>query len=202
MMRITHMLVLAAFMGGGVAACGGSSEPEVAAEPAPDTAAMRRAREDSIRAADEARRRAEEDAARRRAEEEARAREAAMGQLRNDLAMVIQFDYDAATVRPGDEAVLDRKAAIMQANPNLTLQVSGHADERGADEYNLALGNRRALAAKRYLVNKGIEDGRIETISYGEERGSCSDATEACYQQNRRAEFTVTAGGDNLQAPQ
>jgi peptidoglycan-associated lipoprotein len=188
-------------MGGGVAACGGSSEPEVAAEPAPDTAAMRRAREDSIRAADEARRRAEEDAARRRAEEEARAREAAMMQLRNDLANVIQFDYDAATVRPGDEAVLDRKAAIMQANPNMTLQISGHADERGADEYNLALGNRRALAAKRYLVNKGIEDGRIETVSRGEESPTCSETTESCYQQNRRAEFSVTAGGDNLQAP-
>lgn len=200
-MRITHMLVIAALMGG-VAACGGSSEPEVAAEPAPDTAAMRQAREDSIRAADEARRRAEEEAARRRAEEEARAREAAMGQLRNDLAAVILFDYDASNVRPGDEAVLDRKAAIMQANPNLTLQIAGHADERGADEYNLALGNRRALAAKRYLVNKGIEDGRIETISYGEERGTCSEATEECWQQNRRDEFTVTAGGDNLQAPQ
>ncbi|MDQ2669955.1 MAG: OmpA family protein, partial [Gemmatimonadota bacterium] len=169
--------------------------------PAPDTAAMRRAREDSIRAAEEARRRAEEDAARRRAEEEARAREAAMAQLRNDLAAVVLFDYDAATIRPGDEAVLDRKAAIMQANPNLTLQISGHADERGADEYNLALGNRRALAAKRYLVNKGIEAGRIETISYGEERGTCSEQTEDCFQRNRRDEFAVTAGGENLQAP-
>lgn len=200
-MRISHMLVLAAVVGGGVAACGGQSEPEVAAEPAPDTAAMRRAREDSIRAAEEARRRAEEDAARRRAEEEARAREAAMMQLRNDLATAIMFDYDASTIRPADEAVLDRKAAIMQANPNLTLQISGHADQRGADEYNLALGNRRALAAKRYLVNKGIEDGRIETISYGEERPTCSAETEDCFQQNRRDEFAVTAGGENLQAP-
>lgn len=124
-----------------------------------------------------------------------------MAQLRNDLAAVILFDYDAATIRPGDEAVLDRKAAIMQANPNLTLQISGHADERGADEYNLALGNRRALAAKRYLVNKGIEAGRIETISYGEERGTCSEQTEDCFQRNRRDEFAVTAGGENLQAP-
>lgn len=201
-MRITPMLVLAAMLGGGVAACGGQSEPEVAAEPAPDTAAMRRAREDSIRAAEDARRRAEEDAARRRAEEEARAREAAMAQLRNDLAAVIMFDYDAAEVRPGDQAILDRKAAIMQANPNLTLQISGHADERGADEYNLALGNRRALAAKRYLVNQGVEDGRIETISYGEERPLCSEATEDCYERNRRDEFSVTAGGEDLQAPQ
>jgi peptidoglycan-associated lipoprotein len=200
-MRITHMLVLAAVMGG-VAACGGQSEPEVAVEPAPDTAAMRRAREDSIRAAEEARRRAEEEAARRRAEEEARAREAAMAQLRNELAAVILFDYDQATIRPSDEAILDRKAEILQANPNLTIQIAGHADERGPDEYNLALGNRRALAAKRYLVNKGIEDGRIETVSYGEERPTCSEATEGCYQQNRRGEFIVTAGGENLQAPQ
>jgi len=90
----------------------------------------------------------------------------------------------------------------MQANPNLKLRVSGHADERGSDEYNLALGNRRAAAAKRYLENKGIDGSRIEVVSYGEERPLNPGTDETAYAQNRRDEFEVTAGGDNIVAPQ
>ena len=201
-MRITHMLVLAAVMGGGVAACGGSSEPEVAAEPAPDTAAMNRAREDSIRAAEEARRRAEEDAARQRAEQERAAAEAAMAELRNELTNQILFDYDQSSISPTAEAILQRKAAILNANPNVRIQIAGHADERGPDEYNLALSNRRALAAQRFLVNQGIAEDRIETIAQGEEQRLCDVDTEDCHMRNRRDEFQVIAGGDSLQAPQ
>ena len=90
----------------------------------------------------------------------------------------------------------------MNANPALTLRISGHADERGSDEYNLALGNRRAAAAKRYLVSRGIADGRITVVSYGEERPLNPASTEAAWAQNRRAEFEATAGGDNLTVPQ
>ena len=119
-----------------------------------------------------------------------------------DLAAMINFDYDQAIVRPPDQATLDRKAAILVANPNVKIRISGHADERGSDEYNLALGNRRAAAAKRYLENKGVDGSRIEVVSYGEERPLNPGHDEAAYAQNRRDEFEVTAGGDNLVAPQ
>lgn len=180
------------------AACGGQPEPEQPAPmPAVDSSAIReRARQDSIDAA----RRAAEEAA-RRAEAERAARAAAEA-LRTDLASMIHFDYNVADIRPQDQAVLDRKASIMQANPAVRMRVSGHADERGSDEYNLALGNRRAASAKRYLVNRGIDAGRIDVISFGEERPLAMGSNETAWAQNRRAEFEVTAGGDNLAAPQ
>jgi len=93
-------------------------------------------------------------------------------------------------------------AAILVANPNVKLRISGHADERGSDEYNLALANRRAAAAKRYLESKGVDGGRMEVVSYGEERPLNPGSDEDAYAQNRRDEFEVTAGGDNLVAPQ
>lgn len=180
------------------AACGGQPEPE---QPAPmptvdSTAIRERARQDSIDAA----RRAAEEAA-RRAEAERAARAAAEA-LRTDLASMIHFDYNVADIRPQDQAVLDRKASIMQANTAVRMRISGHADERGSDEYNLALGNRRAASAKRYLVNRGIDAGRIDVISFGEERPLAMGSNETAWAQNRRAEFEVTAGGDNLAAPQ
>jgi peptidoglycan-associated lipoprotein len=166
--------------------CGGMSAPEEPAPqpaptpapapaPAPTDDSAERARADSIARAAAA------------AEERARA-------VAADLATMINFAYDQAT--------LDRKAAIMAANPNLKIQISGHADERGSDEYNLALGNRRAAAAKRYLENKGIDGSRIDVVSYGEERPLNQGHDEAAYAQNRRDEFQVTAGGDNLVPPQ
>jgi peptidoglycan-associated lipoprotein len=115
---------------------------------------------------------------------------------------MINFDYDQAVIRSNDQGTLDRKAAILAANPNVKLRISGHADERGSDEYNLALGNRRAAAAKRYLENKGVDAGRMDVVSFGEERPLNPGHDEAAYAQNRRDEFEVTAGGDNLVAPQ
>lgn len=181
------------------AACGGNPEPE---QPAPQPEPEVAVNQDSIDAENE-RRRAEEEA-RRRAEEERLKREMEAGRasLVTDLTTPIHFDYDQATVRSNDQAVLDRKAAILQANPSLQIRVSGHADERGSDEYNLALGNRRAAAAKRYLQNQGVEAGRVEVISFGEERPVAEGADEGSYAQNRRDEFEPTGGGDDLRGPQ
>jgi len=182
------------------AACGSTPDPE---QPVPqagvDSAAMR-ARQDSIDA--ENRRRAEEEA--RRAEADRLAREAAAraGQVRTDLTSVINFDYNVADIRMEDRTNLDRKAAILQANPSVRLRISGHADERGSDEYNLALGNRRAAAAKMYLANKGIDASRIDVISFGEERPAAGGSDESAFALNRRDEFEVTSGGDTLVAPQ
>lgn len=199
-MRI-HPLVSLMAVAAIAAACGGSPDPE---QPVPqtgvDSAALARARQDSIDA--ENRRRAEEEA--RRAEADRLAREAAgrAGAVRDELAAMINFDYNVADIRPADQANLDRKAAILQANPSVRIRISGHADERGSDEYNLALGNRRGAAAKRYLTNKGIDAARIDVISYGEERPLATGGDEAAYAQNRRDEFEITAGGDALAAPQ
>ncbi len=181
------------------AACGGAPEPE---QPAPvtsgvDSAAIRaRQRQDSIDA--ENRRRAEEEARRAAAERDTGAAEA----LRNDMNAMIHFDYNVADVRTEDQATLDRKAAIMNANSGLRVRISGHADERGSDEYNLALGNRRAASAKRYLMNRGVDGSRLDVISFGEERPIAMGGTEDAYAQNRRDEFEMTAGGDALVAPQ
>ena len=191
-MRAPSLLMLftaAAF----AAACGGGPPPE---EPAPEPTPVDEPLPEPAPADDSAER--------ERMERERMAREAAeRGRtVAADLAAMINFDYDQAVVRPADQATLDRKAAILVANPNVKLRISGHADERGSDEYNLALANRRAAAAKRYLENKGVDGSRLDVISYGEERPLNPGSDENAYAQNRRDEFEVTAGGDNLTAPQ
>ena len=186
----TLLLVLAT--AGFAAACGGKPKPEQPAPeptPAPAPAPAPAPVDDS-----DARRRAAEEAARKAAE--------VANAVKADLAAMINFDYDQATVRPADQAMLDRKAQILVANPNVKVRISGHADERGSDEYNLALGNRRAGAAKRYLENKGVDGSRLDVISYGEERPLNPGSDETAFAQNRRDEFEVTSGGDNLTAPQ
>jgi peptidoglycan-associated lipoprotein len=121
--------------------------------------------------------------------------------LLGEVATMIHFDFDKSDIRPDDRSVLDRKAAILGTNSGLRVRISGHADERGSDEYNLALGSRRAAAAKSYLVNKGIDASRIETVSYGEERALDPGHDESAWAANRRDEFDVTAGGQNLRNP-
>ena len=190
-MRASSLLMLLASAGFAVA-CGGKPKPEEPvpqAEPAPAPAPAPTGNDA-----------AEKD----RLERERMARDSAerIKTLTADLAAMINFDYDQATIRQNDESTLDRKAAVLAANPNVKITISGHADERGSDEYNLALGNRRAAAAKRYLENKGIDASRMEVVSYGEERPLNAGHDEAAYAQNRRDEFQVTAGGDNLVAPQ
>jgi len=167
------------------------------AAPGPDADSIRRAQ-------DEAARRAAEDAARRRAADSAAAAArmaAAAGTVRATLTAAVHFDYDQSDLRPDDRAILDAKIPILQANPSVRIRVAGHTDERGSDEYNLALGQRRAATVKRYLIDHGIADARIETISYGEERPVAQGSDEAAYAQNRRAEFEITAGGPTLKAP-
>jgi peptidoglycan-associated lipoprotein len=117
------------------------------------------------------------------------------------LKAVVHFDYDKAELRDDSKATLDAKLPILRANPAVTLRIAGNTDDRGSDEYNLALGQRRALAAKQYLVDRGIAASRIETISNGLERKLCQEENESCWSQNRRDEFEITAGGNNLKKP-
>jgi len=199
-------VVLALFSVAALDAC--RSSPPPPPEPAVDTVAIRMAREDSIRRAEQQRqaeeaerlRRAQQDSIdRARAAEEAMRRDSDM--MRNTLMQAINFDFDKSDLRDDARAALDAKIPILLANSNVTLRVAGHADQRGSSEYNLALGQRRAAAAKRYMVERGVAESRIETTSFGEERPLCSDANEACWMQNRRDEFEMTAGGPMLMRP-
>ncbi len=100
----------------------------------------------------------------------------------------IHFDFDKYDIRPGDAKILDGNASWLKSNDALVL-IEGHCDERGTNEYNLALGERRAKATMNYLVGQGVQAGRITIISYGEERPVCTEHTEACWARNRRAHF-------------
>jgi len=102
----------------------------------------------------------------------------------------IYFDFDKYDIRPGDAKILDSNATWLKGNNNLVL-IEGHCDERGTNEYNLALGERRAKATMNYLVSQGVQAGRITIISYGEERPICTEHNEACWAKNRRAHFLV-----------
>jgi len=102
------------------------------------------------------------------------------------------FDFDKYDIRPPDAKTLDTNAAWLKTNDNLVL-IEGHCDERGTNEYNLALGERRAKATMNYLVGQGVQANRITIISYGKERPTCSEHSEACWAKNRRSHFLVKA---------
>jgi len=103
----------------------------------------------------------------------------------------VYFDFDRSELRPEATEQLATNADWLRGNPGYVATIEGHCDERGTNEYNLALGERRANAAKSYLVSLGIDGGRLTTISYGEERAVCTESTESCWQRNRRAHFVV-----------
>jgi peptidoglycan-associated lipoprotein len=137
------------------------------------------------------------DAACRAREAEARnaeARRAAIEAARVALTATIYFDYDRSDITDESRAKLDAKVPVLTQNANVRIRIAGHTDSRGSDEYNLALGQRRAAAAKRYLTDRGIDGGRIEIVSFGEERGTCAEESESCWSRNRRDEFEITGG--------
>jgi peptidoglycan-associated lipoprotein len=108
----------------------------------------------------------------------------------------LHFEYDKSDIRAEDQSILQGDAAalksIFQLDSNFIVTVEGHCDERGSAEYNLALGDRRASAAKDALVALGVPGDKLKTISYGKERPVCTDASEDCYGRNRRAHFSAT----------
>lgn len=118
--------------------------------------------------------------------------------MANDVGVMIHFDTDQYEIRPGDAGVLDHKAEILRAHPEVRIRITGHADERYTDEYNLVLGTRRAEAAKDYLVRRGVDASRIETASLGETSPLDPGHTEEAWAQNRRDEFTILAGRETL----
>ncbi len=198
MTRTSRVLALSVFALVAVSAC--RKKPETKATPAGPTpsptcdqrcrdsiALAEKRRADSLAAAEEARKKAEY--------------ERAIAATKAALAAPVYFEYDSDELSGDARATLDAKLPIFRANPNLRIRVAGHTDERGSDEYNLALGQRRAAAVKRYLSDQGIDGGRMEIVSFGEERPPVTESNDEAYRMNRRAEFEIVAGGDNLVAP-
>lgn len=105
----------------------------------------------------------------------------------------IYFEFDRADLRPDTRETLKANAQWMKSNASARVEIEGHCDERGTNEYNLALGARRAHSARDYLITLGIAANRLSTISYGEEIPVCADKTEDCWQKNRRARFVIVS---------
>jgi len=196
-----------------IGACGGKTAgtapaPANAATPARDSAAERQARDEAAQresarvtadAAAARQRMIDDSIAGARAAEEAMRRDSDM--LRAIVATTIGFEFNKADLRDEAKAALDAKIPVLLANTGVAVRIAGHADERGSTEYNLALGTQRAATAKRYLVERGVAEGRIETTSFGEERPVCTENNEGCWTRNRRDEFEITVGGPMLTKP-
>lgn len=203
--RPARALLLAALAVTSLAACrrkptpapapasAGPTADEVARRDAEDRA--RRLRDDSLALA------RREQAARDSLAGAQRARDEAASGLRALLLAPVFFDYDQAQLRDDSREQLEGKLPIMAANPSLRVRIAGHTDERGSDEYNLALGQRRASIVKAFLTDRGVDASRIDIVSFGKERPTCTEGDESCFARNRRAEFEVIAGGATLQAP-
>lgn len=113
-------------------------------------------------------------------------KESVLGPLRD-----VNFDFDRYDLRPNARETLKAHAAWLKANPQTRVEIEGHCDERGTNEYNLALGAKRAQSVKRYLVDSGISAERLSTVSYGEELPLCKEHNEECWAQNRRVRFAI-----------
>ena len=121
--------------------------------------------------------------------------------LRAILEAAVLFEYDAAEISDAGRTTLDAKLPVLRTNTALRIRISGHTDARGSDEYNLALGLRRAAATRKYLSDRGIAVARIDVVSFGEERPASSGDDDGAFSRNRRAEFEILAGGDALRVP-
>jgi len=199
-MKLSTMLVSLMIVAIGVGACG-SPEPPPPPEPqGPSEAELERMRQDSIRRAreaEEARRRAEEEA--RRAEEERRRR---IAEARETLERMVHFEFDRSRITPNAERLLRQKLEVLRASPQVRLRLSGHADERGSNEYNMALGMRRAESVKDFFAGFGLSESRFETVSFGEEQPLVNESNEEAWAQNRRVEFEITAGANQINPAQ
>jgi peptidoglycan-associated lipoprotein len=197
MTRGHRVLALSVVALAAISAC--KKKPETVptpATPTPTPTCDQRCR-DSIAAGEK--RRADSIAAASAAE--AAARERALAATKATLAAAVYFELDSDELSGDARSTLDAKLPILRANPGLRLRIAGNTDERGSDEYNLALGQRRAAAVKRYLSDQGIDGERMDIISYGEERPAVTGSSEEAWRMNRRAEFEIIAGGDMLVAP-
>ena len=203
MTRRNVVLVLATLAAAaGLDACRKKPEPEpmpTAPASAIDNGAANQRRADSVAAANQ--RRADSLAAARAAARNTGDADRTRSELVNTLSQKVYFDYDQDALRDDARSVLDAKAAILSANSGITIVITGHTDERGTAEYNLALGQRRAAQVKRYLESRGVAEARIVAQSLGDSQPAAQGTDEAAYQQNRRAEFEARNVTGTLNRP-
>ncbi len=124
-------------------------------------------------------------------EEDMASQEMSAEEMARQVFQDILFDYDKYDIRAEARQTLDSVASFLNDEKDLTIAIEGHCDERGTNEYNLALGEKRSKATKNYLVSLGTSPERITVVTYGEEKQLCMDHTEDCWQLNRRAHFVV-----------
>ena len=199
-MRARHLHVAVVAVVLATAACR-RDPPPPPAPTGPSAEELARARQDSINAANAARDRAAQAERDRLAQAERDRIAAAQRGLRTSLEAMVHFEYDEADITPEAERILRDKVDILRANADVRVRVEGHADERGSTEYNLALASRRAQSVKNFFTGFGLDEGRFETVSFGEERPLVNRSDEAAWAQNRRAEFVITGGGATLTPP-
>lgn len=196
-------LALAALALSAVTTTACKKKPVVA--PAPTPVAAPPFNQDSADAANAAKRAAAEAAAKAAAEKaaaEAAAKlAAAVAAAKAEFAVPVYFDYDMSNIRDDQRATLEAKLPIFAANPDMRIRVAGHTDNRGSDEYNLALGQRRAAEVKQYLIARGIAADRIDVVSFGEERPAVGQDNEDAWAKNRRGEFEIIAGANPFKLP-
>ena len=114
--------------------------------------------------------------------------------FRVNVGDTVHFAYNEYNIQDNDKSTLQKQATWLNRYPTVQISIEGHADERGTREYNLALGARRANAVKEYLVSLGVNNSRLQTVSYGKERPICTASNEDCWAQNRRGVSTITSG--------
>ena len=159
-----------------------------------DTDVTQPIEDEDLKAKEAAEKARQEELAKQRALEEERLKEEAsrIEAARNQFVMEdIFFDFDSFTILPEAQGILSSKAEWLQGNPDVSVTIEGHCDERGTIEYILALGDRRAQSAKDFLINLGIAESRLNTISYGEERPVDPESNEDAWARNRRAHFVI-----------
>jgi len=120
-----------------------------------------------------------------------RERELSIEEKAKAILLDVYFDFDKYSIRPDARPTLDTIASFMNENKDIDIVLEGHCDERGTNEYNLALGDRRAQSTKNYLRSLGVSQSRIMAVTYGEEKPLCTEKNESCWQKNRRAHFVV-----------
>lgn len=199
MKRQLLMNLMMAVLVSGLVTMVSCSKPQVAdpglvnQEQTGETDAEKAARLEAERAARlEAERAARLEAERIKAQQLEEQRQARIAEAKSRfLNQNILFDYDSADLTDQAKVLLREKAEWLQANISETVMIEGHCDERGTTVYNLALGERRAKAARNYIVDLGVSASRLDTISYGEEKPLDTASTEAAYRINRRAQFVI-----------
>jgi peptidoglycan-associated lipoprotein len=123
-------------------------------------------------------------------------RERRLAEARATLTAPVYFAFDRSDLSSEARGKLEAKASILNASPGLRVRIEGHTDERGSDEYNLALGQRRAASVRQFLLPLGVSEARLDFTSFGEEKPVCQESVESCWARNRRVEFEIVAGAD------